>query len=70
MTYTVYFEDTGEEREVVGVCKRCKERSLDLQVESAPIIGPRGIAHEQSWLRDERTVCGKDATGPRWWWRF
>jgi len=75
MSRAVWFEETGERREIVGVCARCKERSGRygepvLSEYDACIVGPRGVAHSQSYTHPERTLCGRDATGESWWWRL
>lgn len=33
-----------------------------------PAVSPLGIGHEGADFG--RTLCGKDATGDRWWWRL
>ena len=58
----VTFEGTYEERRVVGYCKVCRADR------PAMLVSPQGIAHHVSGYSD-RTDCGKDATGTRWWWR-
>lgn len=64
----VYFEETGETREIVSFCARCFPEGGDDR--EAYIVGPRGVAHEGHWSGSDTTVCGKDATGPRWWHRL
>lgn len=59
----VVFEETGEEREVVAYCRRCKTDRDDFG-----IVSPRGMAHHSDGY--EGTACGMDATGENWWWRL
>jgi len=71
MPYVVFFEETSEERVVTHVCRRCLERSdFPFTVREAPVVGPRGVAHNLQWKNDERTLCGRNATGEKWWWRY
>jgi hypothetical protein len=60
----VWFEDTGEEREVERGCLRCGVTEAELDVFRF-VLSPAGIAHHTEW---EKTACGIDATGPDWWW--
>lgn len=70
MPYVVYFEETGEQRIVQSICRRCSERSwLPFTIREAPIVGPKGVAHQQHDRYEGQTLCGKDATGPKWWWK-
>lgn len=62
---TVYFEETGEERAIVGYCKVCRIASDDWP---PPVVSPAGVVHHGADYG--MTACGKDATGPRWWWRL
>lgn len=59
------FTETGEEREVVAWCSRCKAMPDDWP---DVIVSPTGMAHIQS---DDNpgpvTRCGKQAED--WWWR-
>jgi hypothetical protein len=69
--YKVFFEETGEERIVTHLCRRCKERTrFPFTIREAPLVSPRGVGHDQHDVYDDRTLCGKDATGERWWWRL
>jgi hypothetical protein len=61
----VVFEETGEEREVVGYCRVCHAASE----EDVMLVSPQGVAHHADWFEGDRTDCGHDATGPEWWWR-
>ena len=66
---------TNEQRTIVGVCNRCVERSgrfgePTLTIDDAQIVSPAGYAHAQSYDDTERTLCGKDATGQKWWWAW
>lgn len=65
---TVIFEETGEQREVVGFCKRCARTYLYLREDQWGIVSPSGVAHigEDYGM----TACGIDATGERWWWEL
>lgn len=68
---TVYFEETGEEREVVSMCKLCARVDPSFAYESiadVPIVSPSGVGHHSSGYGV--TDCGKDATGEGWWWRL
>lgn len=62
----VVFEETGEEREVVGSCGICFP-DPDV-IGEVYLVAPDGIQHE-AWEGGE-TDCGEDATGPDWWWRL
>ena len=82
MTYRVYFEETGEFREVKRLCLRCawnvssnpSVHPFILLPEDAPIVpivSPSGIGHlGHPWRGSDHTACGKDATGDRWWHRL
>jgi hypothetical protein len=59
----VTFEETGEQREVVGYCRRCFRAEPD-EIEVV-IVSPDGMAHRGSDYGN--TLCGIDATGARWW---
>ena len=64
----VFFEETGEEREVVNFCNAaaCRQhRSAEPM-----IVSPSGVAHEGHEYGSDTTACGKDATGPDWWHRL
>lgn len=62
----VWFEETGEKRDVLAYCLRCAQGWEG--GEEVEIVSPSGIAHCQRG--DERTKCGIDATGLDWWWRL
>jgi hypothetical protein len=74
---TVFWEDTGHEREVTGFCERC-QRSVSQgnhtrrmsDYSDVMIVSPSGLAHAGHEIHHERTACGLDATGPDWWWRL
>lgn len=59
----VIYEETGEEREVVRACKVCRA-----DIGDPVIVSKNGVAHESEGYG--MTCCGKDATGPNWWWRL
>lgn len=51
---------------VVGVCTRCYPERPELADVEIRLVSPRGLVHEG---RDYgMTECGRDATGPGWWW--
>jgi len=68
--------DMGEYREPPDVKRGCERCGLLLDHEGrmrrygavtpAYIVSPRGIAHVG--LDNGMTHCGKDATGPNWFW--
>jgi len=71
----VTFEETGEVRAVVGVCNRCRERSgrfgeSQLQIDDLTLVSPAGYVHAQHYDHNDRTLCGQDATGEKWWWKL
>jgi len=68
MTRTVFFEDTGEERELKGFCSVCyPEAPLTWRDVDIDIVSPSGTVHALGGWGN--TVCGRDATGESWWWR-
>lgn len=58
----VVFEETGEERAVLRDCKVCRRHA---EVYGTGVLSPTGVAHITEY---EDTLCGKNATGERWWW--
>ena len=62
---TVFFEETGEEREVVHRCLVCRVSEEDVLANEF-ILSPSGVAHRTNGFED--TACGHDATGDGWWW--
>lgn len=58
----VIYEETGEEREVVGYCRVCGATPD----EDVMLVSPQGVAHHAAM---DSTDCGHNATGPEWWWR-
>lgn len=41
-----------------------------LRRDTVAIVSPTGLGHAQGeYPHDERTLCGKTATGSEWWWR-
>jgi hypothetical protein len=69
---TVYWEDDPTRtREVKGICVTCQRRmyreyGIYLRPNSVVLVSPSGLGHADD---HEMTLCGKDATGPDWWWR-
>jgi len=64
---TVYWEEEpGRTREVVDFCRICF-RGNRVGLDQVWIVSPQGLAHESDGYGV--TVCGKDGTGPDWWWR-
>ena len=61
----VVFEDTGEERIVIGRCRVCYPYGA-YQTLRQLVVSPNGLAHQEGYYGN--TVCGKDATGDKWWW--
>jgi len=60
---TVYWEEEPERsRKVTRGCKVCGG-----DISHPMIVSPSGMAHESEGYGV--TVCGRDATGPEWWWR-
>jgi len=59
----VFFEESGERREILRYCDRCQADS------DFTILSPRGTAHLSSET-GEKTRCGIDATGENWWHRL
>ena len=56
-------DDPTKTRPVIRGCLLC----YPLQdLDEVMLVSPTGIAHQAN---DDRTWCGKDATGPEWWWR-
>ena len=64
----VYFEETGEAREVVGKCRVCFPPGYRSENALVYLVSPQGLEHESAGFGE--TDCGKDATGPKWWWRI
>lgn len=59
----VTYDETGEEREVVGYCRACRVHPDD----EVMLVSPQGIAHH---AEQDTTDCGHNATGDGWWWRL
>ena len=57
------------EIKVTRPCKLCYLglKSLE-QVDTIWLVSPTGIVHHATDYGT--TACGKDATGPNWWWRL
>lgn len=60
----VVFTETGETRRVTGWCKVCYPEGG--YPHDPVIVSKSGICHESEGYGV--TDCGKDATGPNWWW--
>lgn len=72
----VYFEGRPERTLIVKrACATCDRFFVrehgDKSVSFAwpLIVSPNGVAHVESSHNEGHTACGKDATGPDWWWR-
>jgi len=69
--HVVIFDETGEERTVRGVCRRCYrcgELVSELSVAELQVVSPMGIAHYANEYGD--TDCGRNATREGWWWKL
>lgn len=59
---------------VTRVCETCAyiarwDKSIPrLSVSDPPLVSPTGLVHHGTDYG--MTACGKDATGPKWWWRL
>lgn len=67
-------DDPGRTREVVATCAMCRrfllrESGLYLSVLNVRLVSPSGCAHVPHDHDSGFTACGRDATGPDWWWR-
>ena len=58
------WEGTDRERRVVRDCRRCV---VSPETYGTGVVAASGIAHIVPMYGDT-TLCGKDATGPEWWW--
>ena len=74
----VRFVETGEVRTVLGYCRSCATTddspigwgtTRPFDWEDVHIVSPSGTVHLSHWDGCDRTACGKDATGERWWHR-
>ena len=54
------------ELKVVGVCSRCHPGETDPKRLDIRLVSRNGIVHEGKDYGE--TWCGRDATGPGWWW--
>lgn len=63
----IYLEnDPKRTRVVTGQCKVCSRMHPTLPLRPARLVSPSGLSHHGSeW---GTTSCGKDASGPDWWW--
>ena len=73
----IYWEgEPGRTRIVRSICAPCqkfmvREFGMRLRIEEPGIVSPRGVMHAQGeYPNEDRTACGKDATGEDWWWRL
>lgn len=60
---------SGEEVPKPAVVRQCKVCGNAWWAKGRPwtgIVSPRRVEH--IGLNDGLTVCGKDATGDKWWW--
>lgn len=65
----VTFEETGEVRYIRGKCQICQSGSFKEDIMKEPmVVSPVGTVHEGR--DDGYTWCGRDATGPKWWWKL
>jgi hypothetical protein len=64
----VTFEETGETREVKGLCLVCFPYPHVMGGDDYEIVSPQGLAHAGGEFGI--TDCGKDATRTNWWWRL
>jgi hypothetical protein len=64
---TVYWEGSDKSRRVVGACRTCYPANWPA-IEDVMLVSPTGLAHHSEG--DGVTCCGRDATGPDWWWRL
>ena len=74
MSAVYWEEDPTRTRVVKDICKVCqnamiRDYGIALKVETVMIVSPSGLGHAQHEWHTENTECGKDATGPDWWWR-
>jgi hypothetical protein len=57
---------------VVRICKTCERgqssTGFQLSLANPPLVSPQGVVHHGADYGI--TACGKDATGPGWWWRL
>ena len=53
------------EIKVDRLCSRCYPRRKLAEIEIR-LVSPRGVVHESEDYG--MTACGRDATGPKWWW--
>jgi hypothetical protein len=54
--------DRAEKPSVEQLCGRCRISHVG---SAFAVVSPRGVAHYA--FDDGTTLCGKDATGPKWW---
>lgn len=63
----VYWDEgPARTRSVIKFCAICY-RDTDLDVGDVFVVSPSGVAHHVA--DGGMTGCGRDATGPEWWWR-
>ena len=61
----VYFVDSGDELVIANACRVCRVTEEDIRSRQI-VVSPQGMAHHGDEYGE--TVCGKDATKPKWWW--
>jgi hypothetical protein len=72
MTVRVWWEnDPRRYRFVRRACAHCSWSSVLIgekppSVDYPMLVSPSGLSHHAD---GDTTMCGKDATGPGWWWR-
>jgi hypothetical protein len=59
----VIYDETSEQREIVGYCRVCGVHPDD----EVMLVSPQGVAHQ---AEQDTTDCGHNATGLDWWWRL
>jgi len=63
----VYWSDEPRRtRIVVGLCAACARSYLGVAWLDYDVVAPSGMAH--CGTSEGTTLCGRDATGPEWWW--
>ncbi len=64
----VVFEESGEERMVLGLCRLCEKSWPTPEPHHYAVVSPRGTAHVAEDYG--MTACGRDGTGAKWWWKL
>lgn len=66
---TVFWEDDpSRARTVRRCCKVCYPNGETPDEVWVAIVSRMGVAHQSSGYGE--TDCGRDATGPDWWWEL